>query len=221
MTQPNARKYFGGELSFWRRKKGFTQERLAGEINYSPKSIQSIEQGLRAPSADPCRRLDAVLDLDGVLSRAGEQARGERPGFKDYLEHESRADRIRTFDLRLVHGLLQTADYARTLLRNDRAVADRLDRQKRIAAGEVQLHAVLDEAVLLRTVGGPKVMRDQLAHLLNQSENVTIQVLSLEAGRNPGMDGPLTLLDFNGSPTVANADSRHGGLLIDSPEDIR
>lgn len=214
------RTFFGQELAFYRKEAGLTQEQLAAEIGYSLGTVRSVEQGQRAPSHDMCRRADAVLNLPGTLTRLGERARGERPGFSGYLEYEGRARRIRTFDLRLVHGLLQTEDYARTLLRDERLIAERLHRQKRIAAGEVHLHAVFDESVLLRTAGGPGVMCAQLAHLLDQPENVTIQVVSLDSGVHPGMDGPLTLLDFDGAPTVANADSRYGGVLIDTPEDV-
>lgn len=220
MASANLRQYFGAEVAFYRRLKGWKQHELAEQVTFSVNTIQAVEQGVRAPSDDLCRRLDAVFGLDGALQRLGKRVRTERPGFRDFLEYEARAWRIRTFDERFIPGLLQTEAYARALLRDDELVEERLNRQKKVLSGEFEVHAILDEAVLLRVVGGPEVMRDQLARLLELPENVMIQIVGLNAGVHPGMDGPLALLDFVKEPSVAHADSRYGGLLIDVPEDV-
>jgi hypothetical protein len=57
---------------------------------------------------------------------------------------------------------------------------------------------ILDEAAVLRVVGGPDVMREQLAHLaaMAAQPHVTIQVLRLDAGAHPGTTGEITVLAF-------------------------
>jgi hypothetical protein len=62
----------------------------------------------------------------------------------------------------------------------------------------VELSAVLNEAVLLRPVGGPDVMARQLAHLVKVSRlpNVTIQILPFAAGGHPAMTTPYVIIGF-------------------------
>jgi len=214
------RQHFGHEHREQRLAAGLTQVEVAHAIGYSLRMIESVEQGIRAPSPTFAEGSDALFGLHGMLVRLGARAREEKPGFTGYLELERTARRIRSFELRLVHGLLQTAEYASALLRDDRLVTERLDRQKRVLSGELTMHAVVDESVLLRNVGGPEVMRGQLFRLLGLPDSVTLQVIPLSARVHAGVDGPLTLLDFPDEPPVAHADSRHGGLLIDTAEEV-
>jgi hypothetical protein len=83
----------------------------------------------------------------------------------------------------LVPGLLQTAEYARALFKAwqttedddevDQLVTARLDRQRIFdQTRPPSLWAVIDEGVLRRRIGGPKVMHDQLVHLTRVSAPV-------------------------------------------------
>ena len=62
----------------------------------------------------------------------------------------------------------------------------------------LQLAVVIDEAAILRMVGGPQVMREQLAHLAAMAArpNVSVQVLPLAAGAHPATTGEFTILGF-------------------------
>src|SRR6266496_3439755 len=94
-------------------------------------------------------------------------------GFDIYVGLEAEAASLRDYHTHLVHGLLQTEDYARTLLRAmrlgddpddvERLVTLRMRRQPilRREGQPLDLWAVLDEAVLRRPIGGPTVMREQ------------------------------------------------------------
>ena len=118
-------------------------------------------------------------------------------------------DSIRTYQVQLVPGLLQTAEYGRavtvasrawqTLEEIDQFVQVRLARQERLTGEDsLELWAVLAEGVLHQQVGGPGVMRDQLDHLARMAEqpNITVQVLPFSRGAHSGMFGPYLLLSF-------------------------
>jgi hypothetical protein len=72
------------------------------------------------------------------------------------------------------------------------AAADRRVRQGVYPYEAPQFRGVLDEAVLLRPIGGPEVMRRQLLRLAEASEpsNVTIRVLPFEVGAHRALEGP-------------------------------
>lgn len=226
MAQPNLRTYFGQELAFWRKKRDLTQDQLAKEVNWSVHSIRSIEQGLRAPREDLCRRLDAVLDLDGVLGRAGEQARSDLTPWGSYREFEQQADVIREYNNHVVPGLLQTEAYARAVIEAvasgevaETTLADRMARQERLhGKNPPHVHVIIDESVLDRPIGGPEVFREQLERLLDPGPTVTVRILPHSEEAHPGLRGPIIMVDLPEGDQLALADSQGPGGLIDTPE---
>src|SRR6266540_5359686 len=108
---------------------------------------------------------------------------------------EAEASSLHTFQALLVPGLLQTDDYMRAVIKAIRPdngddevrkrVAGRLTRQKMLTDTQPpEYWAILDEAVLHRTVGGPAIMREQLLRLIEVSDlpHVTLQVVPFSAG---------------------------------------
>jgi hypothetical protein len=83
---------------------------------------------------------------------------------------------------------------------------------------------VMDEAVLHRRVGGREVMKRQLEHMLAMAElsHVTIQVLPLEAGAHPGMDGSFVLLRFpdQADPDTVYVTMATGGVFQEKAEEL-
>ena len=127
--------------------------------------------------------------------------------FEEYISLEEAADQIRGYEVQFVPGLLQTEEYARavTLLAYSnpkeigRRVSLRMARQARLSGAEpVRLAMVLDEAALMRPIGGPSVMRAQLKHLIEMSErpNVTIQILPFKVGGHAAAGGSFSVLHF-------------------------
>lgn len=129
---------------------------------------------------------------------------------------EAICESIRTYQVQLVPGLLQTAEYGRAVTVASRAwrtpeeidqfVRVRLTRQERLT-GEAPLTywAVLAEGVLRQQVGGPEVMGAQLRHLVTMARqpNVTLQVLPFSRGAHASMYDPYLLLTF---PQMASLD---------------
>jgi hypothetical protein len=108
-----------------------------------------------------------------------------------------------------VHGLLQTEDYARTVMSTcrrrqsaaeiERLVQLRMQRQEVLHRPRpLDLWFILDEAVLRRMAGPSRMMRDQLEYLYEacQWSNVTVQVLGFASGLHPALGGSFAILEF-------------------------
>lgn len=157
------------------------------------------------------------------------------PSYADFIDYEESSDYIRSFEPMIVAGLLQTADYARALLRADPSMlpSERIDELVEVRMHRQELLdrtspprvcVIQGEAALRAQVGGPAVMTGQLDHLAKVSErpNVEVQVLPFEAGAHAGIMGTFVLFTF---PTPAFSDivcveHRTGNLYMETPEDI-
>lgn len=152
-----------------------------------------------------------------------------------YLGAEQAASLIRCYQVQRVPGLLQTADYARASIRlahpdagaeeTERRVALRMTRQRVLhRQPPAQLWAVLDEAALRRPVGGIRVMRAQLRHLIEMCRlpQVTVQVLPFDAGGHAAEGGPVTILRLPGGqlPDVVYLEKLTTALYPDRPAEI-
>ncbi len=86
-----------------------------------------------------------------------------------------------------------------------------------------RLWAILDEAVLRRTVGSVEVMRDQMRNLVEASErpNVTVQLLPFSLGAHPGLYGPFVILTFpHPTPDLVWLENPKNSVYLESPEDV-
>lgn len=156
--------------------------------------------------------------------------------FSLYVDLEPMASMIRTYEAEFVPGLLQIRDYARAIHRVfrpdaddeeiERLVAVRMDRQKIFDRSKPRhLHAVVNEAALLRQVGGAEVMDAQLASLRAAVERpeITIDVLPLRAGAHAAMSGSFALLDFpdpEEDPSMAYIETASSAAYLQKPAEI-
>lgn len=152
-----------------------------------------------------------------------------------YLGAEQAASLIRCFEVQRVPALLQTPDYARASIRLahpdasareiDRRVTLRTTRRRILdRPSPTRLWAVIDEAALRRPVGGTRVMRDQLRHLIEccRLPQVSVQVLPFDAGAHAGEAGPVTILRLPGGelPDVVYLEQLTTALYPDRPAEI-
>jgi transcriptional regulator with XRE-family HTH domain len=153
---------------------------------------------------------------------------------EQYLDMEGVACLIRAYEARHVPGLLQTADYARAILRSgtpgapeaevERRAELRLLRQQVLdGTSATCLWVVIDESALRRRIGGAAVMRGQIARLIEASRlpNVRIQVLPLSAGGHAAGGGSVTMLRFHESelPDVVYLEQMLTAVYLSRPED--
>ncbi|MFB7085780.1 helix-turn-helix domain-containing protein [Streptomyces sp. NPDC056296] len=221
--------YYGWELRRQREAHGLRQGQL-GEIIFCTGSlVGQIETTKKVPTRDFSERVDAALGTDGLFSRLiGLVLRSQLPTwFQPYAEMEAKAAYISTYQAQLVYGLLQTEEYARAVLSvegGNEMVAARMERQRILHREQPPaLWAILDEAALLREIGGRDVMRGQLAHLLTFAAApwVQIQVLPLATGQHAGMMGTFTLLRFDADPDLFYMDGYDRGHMTASPHVIK
>jgi transcriptional regulator with XRE-family HTH domain len=154
--------------------------------------------------------------------------------FHDYVGLEESASRIQTYELQFVPGLLQTAAYARSIATRgrpdyappeaERRIKVRVERQRILSgANPPKLWAVLDESVLHRPIGGRRVLREQIEHLLEASRqpNITIQVVPTHLS-GYAAEGSFTILRFAEPelPDVVYVEHLGGALYLDRLDDI-
>ncbi len=226
---------FSEELRRARAAAGLTPEQLAEKIAYSPSQVAHVESGSRAPSVDFARRADDALRTGGLLSRLQPLVRSEAypAWFRAWVEIEREATSLRWFEPLLVPGLLQTEEYARAVLQAanpasdadeiGRLVSARMDRQSILTQEEPPLlWVIIDEGVLTRPVGGARVMREQIDHLLVAARRprIMLQVVPVSAGAHPGLDGHFVVASFDGSPDVAYLNNALAGQIVERAADV-
>ncbi|MBD0692463.1 helix-turn-helix domain-containing protein [Streptomyces sp. CBMA123] len=134
------------------------------------------------------------------------------PWLADQISLESSALSFHTYQVQLIPGLFQTADYARAAISRlaigaspedvEARVRIRRERQAVLTQPKpLEMWAVIHEAALRSLVGGAQTMRGQLEKLLELAvlANVTIQVMPATTGVHQGMNGPFSKLGFPGS----------------------
>jgi transcriptional regulator with XRE-family HTH domain len=215
----------GARLRRLRTEQGISREQAGEAIRASAWKIHRLENGqtgFKDHDVVDLLALYGVTDPAEVAEFVVLAREANAPGwwrhygdllpqwFRAFVDLESVATLIRTYEGQLVPGLLQTEDYQRALLGGarlddspkevERRVALRLRRQALLEReGAPRLWAVVDEAALRRPIGGPKVMRAQLERLIEASQlpNVTLQVLPFGAGAHPAMVGAFSVLRFS------------------------
>lgn len=155
--------------------------------------------------------------------------------FQTYVGLEESAALIRVFEVQFVHGLLQTEEYIRSVIRLghpeaaepwvERRVGLRLERQKLLVSERApHFVAVMDEGALRRPFGGREVMRDQVRHILEAAEapNVDVRILPFSTGGHAAGGGPFTLLSFPESdlPDLVYLEQLTGALYIDKHDEV-
>lgn len=234
------------ELKRLREAAGLSIEEASRRLDFSKSKLSRIENGRSRVITDD---LEDMLDLYNVpspkreaLINLGREARrrGWWTKYADvftgsYIGLESEAAKIRV-NAHLVPGFLQTEEYAREIIARTGPALDAAEIERRVAARMArqqallsrsdppEIHIIFDESALRRLVGGPEVMRRQLAALTEAAErpNVTLQVLSFAVGGHAGAEGEFVILVFPDpeDAPVAYVEGLMGDVYIESDEEI-
>ncbi|MDH6460566.1 transcriptional regulator with XRE-family HTH domain [Micromonospora sp. A200] len=205
---------------------GMNQEEFGRRANYSASTVSAVETGTRPLDLAYAKRADEVLDTDGLFVSMLRMAQreGQPSWFRPWLEAERAAIQLRYFNPTLIPGLLQTANYARAVLRFDdtkpedeveKQVASRMERQEILTRERPpQVVAVIDEPALRRT---DAIMAEQLAHLLRMAElpHIHVHVIPGDAGLHVGLSGPLALARSADGNWVGHMDNQLAGSVVD------
>ena len=226
------RRQLGRNLRELRTEGGLTVRGAAQLLEWSEAKVWRIETGQSAlrshDVATMCRIYGARPDITEALMGLAKEtkARGWWHAYGDvipewfdvYIGLEGAASQISSYEAELIPGLLQTADYARVLIKADhpddadeeidRRVHLRMTRQAlvRRATAPPAMHIAVGESILRTPVGGPAVMAAQLDRLAEASElpNMSLRVIPFAAAFHLGLlTGPFVMLRF-----PANGDGR-------------
>ncbi|MDK0521039.1 helix-turn-helix transcriptional regulator [Streptomyces sp. ML-6] len=239
---------FGSELRKLRERAGFTATQAGQLLGIKQNQISNMEAGRVGVSPERVRALafhyncsdkDIVAALGNMT---GDRTRGWWEEYRkilpapllDLAEIEHHAHRLRTAVTVHIPGLLQTAEYAREVFRQDvpelsppdieHRISFRIKRQAVLFGESPTPHqAVIHEAALRMRFGGPKVTRNQLQHLLDTGErdHITLRVIPFSAGTFAGSGqsiyyflGPVPQLD------TVNLDQSHGPVFLDAEDQL-
>jgi transcriptional regulator with XRE-family HTH domain len=207
-----------------RRQVGLTQEALAHAMGVTVSAVTQWERGITSPTPRHRRHLADLLEvslgeLDVLLDPDAEPADLESvavPGWLNtFTTLEQGAGELMVVEFVAVSGLLQTRAYADAVVRNnhdplteqaiDSRVSLRMARQQALLRPDepLRLSLLLDESVLLRPVGGRRVMVEQIDHLLKVVErpNVRLRILPFDGPVYTGAANSFSLIVRRGERT--------------------
>ncbi|MGA5354062.1 helix-turn-helix domain-containing protein [Streptomyces thermodiastaticus] len=244
------RRRLGRKLRSLRDAQRLTLEDVAAKAGWlTTAKLSRLET---ARSAAKPADVEKLLDLYGVddaelrgallsLAREGAQRgwwhsyRGVlSPVYEDLISLEHEATSVRTWQMGVIPGLLQTGDYAREIISTtamtegvdvDPLVEVRLARQVVLTREHpVSLWAIIAEGALRTRSSGDGVMREQLSRLLDRARrpNVTIQILPTDAPPHVGQMGSYSLLSFDDGADldVVHVESLTSALYVEEAEQV-
>ncbi len=240
----------GAQLRRLREAANLTREAAGYRIRASESKISRLELGrvgFKTRDITDLLELYGVDDADKRDALVSLALEANDPGwwhayddvlpnwFQTYVGLEEAASLIRTYEIQFLPGLVQTEAYSRAVFTTgafqtpptsdiERRVHLRATRQEILTrtASPAKFWAVVDEAVLHRPIGGRKVMKEQLEHLLELTErpNVTLQVVPFRYGSFAGESGAFTILRFPESelPDVVYVETLVSAHYLDKRE---
>ncbi|MGP8298965.1 helix-turn-helix domain-containing protein [Streptomyces inhibens] len=232
---PVSLKIFGKQSRFLREQRGLTRRELASLIPYSESLLAMVERGERPPKPGYVDVVDEALDAGGVLRvLIPDVAEKHHPAWaEEYVKLQAEALALHVYSTHLMHGLLQTEEYARAVFRCLRPSMEEEEIEKSVQARlatqnlltrrpACRITFALEESVLHRKIGGQTVWEGQLRHLLKLSElhNVQLQAMPLARENHAGLDGPLTLLETPDHHTVGYVEGQRGSYFLTEPDDV-
>ncbi len=219
------------DLRFYRTQRGLSGDAVAKLINCARSSISRLENNEAKLDEGQAATLDERWQTGGHFSTMLWYARlGHDPNwFKQHMDIESVASVIKVYEALTVPGLLQLPEYARALIAEsgvadvDERLTERMSRQAILTREPPPvLWVLMTESVLDWPVGGPEVMRKQLAYLLEVSErpNIGIRVVPRSVGAHYGMNGSFKVMT-GVAGDVAYTESPGGGRLVPSTSEAQ
>ncbi|MEV5407841.1 helix-turn-helix transcriptional regulator [Thermopolyspora sp. NPDC052614] len=238
----------GRELRRLREQAGKTLDEVASALEWSTAKLSRLENGhAKRPDIHHIRALCALYQVgddlvDALVSLARDaRKRGWWVAYKDvltgcYVGLEAEATSIHNFEINVIPGLLQTADYIRAIAgaagitreqEIERIIEARLERQQILTRTDPpppQVWAVIDEAALLRPFGDRGIHERQLRKLLDTRslEHIKVQILPLSAGLHMGLAGQFVILDFAdpSDRSVVYLETATDGLYLEEPHEL-
>ncbi|SFY51771.1 helix-turn-helix domain-containing protein [Streptomyces sp. F-1] len=225
--EPRAR--FAEELRLLRDQRGLSLRALADLAGWDASLFGKMERGQTLAGPEVVMALDTFYDTTDKLLTLWELAKADtaqfRERYRQYMALEAEAVSMWQFSPSVIHGLLQTPEYATELLKQgglsgpelEAQVAARMGRRELLLAeGAPQFRTILSETVLRSRLHDQEAWRMQLGHLLTMGErpNIVIQVLPLSVGLHGLTNTDTMFLRDAGGRTVAWIETGYSGELV-------
>lgn len=209
----------GRQLAGWRDERELSLAEAGQRVGFSSAKLSMMENAVQPSAPLDIMALGYVYkvptaDWQAVVLQAQHAERVRARALDGNVLFDPAADFanlvfeatvLRVFTTDLVPSIFQLAGYTNAALEVDEPV-----RSARVAVvreawssrlggrDPLRVEAVFPEAVLRPVVGGPRVMKAQLLHLMEMSEleTVSIRVVPHGVGAYPAMGSPFTLLSF-------------------------
>ena len=241
------RRRLGAELRRHREAAGLTIAEVAVAVGCSASKISRMENAQTGASAQDVQRLVGLYGVTGAAAvelveiAAGTHQRGWWQPYGSvvtgaYVAFEAAAAMVCIYEMQAIPALVQTEEYARSIIlavRYDLS-GDEVAKRVRLFMARQSLLTqekparvciVVEEAALMRPVGGPQVMREQFEHLATVATqpNVELQVIPVTAGPHPGLTGTFVILRFpdTADPDTVFVPTAPGGVFYDKAEHVR
>jgi transcriptional regulator with XRE-family HTH domain len=220
---------------------GMTETELARRLGWSLTTISRMENGWRTSTTTDVIQYVAMCGLKWrevrlyvEFTRMAERKQGyylsdERidGSLQSLIFHESSAAHSIIYEPLVIHGLLQTPEYARahiTAVDTDTTenwvagvVRTRIERQQILyLPNPARFTFYIPEQALRLQVGTDEVMQEQLLHLVLTAglENVTVRIVP----STTGAVGAFRLMEFREHRPIVYLDAlRFGGLILEDP----
>ncbi|MEU8027853.1 helix-turn-helix transcriptional regulator [Streptomyces sp. NPDC049099] len=226
----------GRLLKVCREAAGLSVSELAEALGYGEDMIRKIERGARIPQPESLDKADRILKTQGHLRAFMEDMKKARypKKVRELAELEARAVEMLLYSNHNIHGLLQTEEYARALLRTWRPACTP-DQLERMVAARIALKSVFgrspapefsfvqEEVTLRRPVGDAMVLRRQLEHMLEVAKLpfVELQVMLTTRANHPGTGGRIQVLKFADGTGMGRTDGDFSGRPVSNPRQLR
>jgi transcriptional regulator with XRE-family HTH domain len=239
-----ARASLGIRLRDIRRDAGLTGTALAGLEGWQPSKVTKIERGRQTPSeadlrawCEHCGALaelpDLVAAVRSIETQFAEWRRIIRGGIRRRQEASAavydRARLFRIYEPAVIPGLLQTREYALSVLSTsisffrvpddaEEGADARMARQKVLTHGDRRFHMLLGEQCLHTNVGGAQVMAGQLDHLLEllTMPRLRLGIIPLAAPYRVPLDNGFWIMD----EALVQFDTYSAELSLIRPDEI-
>ncbi|MER6050652.1 helix-turn-helix transcriptional regulator [Streptomyces sp. NPDC001793] len=223
------RKRFAEELRLLRRERGVSLRDLAKVVGWDPSLFGKLENGQTLGGPEVAQALDTYYGTPGLLLAMWEMAAADPSQFKEqfrrYMELEAEAISLWHYCGSVLHGLLQTREYARELLAMGGLKAQELDQQVDARIGRQKVlegddgppfRAILSEAALRNSLRDSREWQQQLKYLVEVSRrpNVTLYLLPFGGGLHGLMDTAVTFLRLLDGRTVTYVENVVGSEMI-------
>lgn len=204
----SATTHFGRQMKKERLARGWSLREFAARSGVDIGSASLIENGKRPPNERVATACDDVFpERGGWFREYYEESKDWMPaGFRDWGEYENTATTLRVWAPGIIHGLLQTAGYARAMIAIEPAIteeiahvrlANRMERQRRVLMRDDPPTAwfIIDEFALHRRVGSAEAMADQMEHLLAVAAMPRTTVTVMPAVEHPANASEFIIVD--------------------------